>query len=103
MKIFLGGMIFFTLLPFLVGAYYTNDNLGTIAHSKPVWFLTDGNGGFYGATEDGTAFTQKPITNDLGIRLHKFQIDSAFFYVSDRGVIYAENNLMALSMYLALM
>jgi len=34
-------MIFFTLLPFLVGAYYTNDNLGTIAHSKPVWFLTD--------------------------------------------------------------
>jgi len=61
------------------------------------------NGGFYGTTEDGTAFTQKPITNDLGIRLHKFQIDSAFFYVSDRGVIYAENNLMALSMYLALM
>jgi len=63
-------------------------------------FIADNNGGFYGATEDGSTFTQKPIVNGLGIRLHKFQIDATFFYVTGRGVICADNDPIVLSMYL---
>jgi len=38
----------------------------------------------------------------LNIRLQKFMIDEAFFYVSDRGIINAPSNVIALSIYLSL-
>jgi hypothetical protein len=80
----------------------TNETLTTAQHPAPAWF--DGNqvDGFFGETVDGRIFTQRPITNEFGIRLHRFQIDEVYFYVSDRGVIYAPNNLVALSIYLTL-
>lgn len=102
MKTFIGGLIIFVLIPQLVCAYYTNDTWQTAKQSKPAWFLVDNAGGFYGATEDGSTFTQTPIANDAHIRLQKFQIDAAFFYISDKGVIYAPDNLTALSMYLTM-
>jgi len=80
--------------------FYTNENFHSTPHSAPAWFTPDSNGGFHGETLSGSVFTQRPITNSLGIRLHKFQIDDAFFYVSDRGIIYAQSDVVALSMYL---
>lgn len=89
-------------IPYLSEAYYTLDNFWTTNHEAPAWFLADGNGGFYGETVAGTPFTQKPILNNLSIRLHKFAIDDAFFYISDRGAFQAENDIKALSIYFTL-
>lgn len=79
---------------------YTNDNFNTIAHEKPDFFAADGSGGFYGYTETGRPFFQRNITNLYDIRLHRFEIDFAYFYISDKGVIHAEDDLAALSIYL---
>jgi hypothetical protein len=90
------------LIPKLSLAFYTMDNFWTTEHEMPAWFLLDGDGGFYGETVSGTAFTQKPVVNNLSIRLHKFAIDEAFFYISDRGTFQAENDIKALSIYFTL-
>ncbi len=80
---------------------YTNDNIFTAEHDRPVSLFQDGAGGFYGFTETGFRFTQQPVTNAFGIRLHKFSIDQAFFYVSDQGIIEATDDLAAVSIYLS--
>lgn len=90
------------LMPHSVGAFYTNQNIWTTEHEAPAWFEVDGKGGFYGETVAGTVFTQKPVTNSFNIKLHKFSIDAAYFYISDRGVIEAPNDLIALSIYFTL-
>ena len=79
---------------------YTNDNLATTPHEKPAYFEGNQTDGFWGYTETGRTFTQTPIENDLGFRMHKFVIDEAFFYITDRGIINAPDDLTALSMYL---
>lgn len=80
---------------------YTNDNLFTSEHDRPVSLYQDGSGGFFGYTENGFRFTQQPVTNEFGIRLHKFTIDEAYFYMSDKGLIEANSDLAAISIYLA--
>lgn len=80
---------------------YTNDNIFTAEHDRPVSLFMDGAGGFYGFTETGFRFTQQPVTNAFGVRLHKFSIDQAFFYVSDQGIIEANDDLAAVSIYLS--
>lgn len=80
---------------------YTNDNIFTSEHDKPVSLFLDNLGGFYGYTETGMFYTQKPISNVFKIRLHKFSIGEAYFYVSDRGIISAPGDLTALSIYFA--
>lgn len=103
MKNVIGLFVFVAVLtPHLAGAFYTNQNIWTTEHEAPAWFLEDGYGGFYGETVAGTAFTQKPVTNSFNIKLHKFSIDAAYFYISDRGVIEAPNDLIALSIYFTL-
>jgi hypothetical protein len=79
---------------------YTNKNFWSSEHDKPLSFTIDTNGNFSGLTETGKVFTQKNIANNLNIRLQKFSIDEAFFYISDRGIILARNNVSALSIYL---
>ncbi len=69
---------------------------------KPVDFWFNQEGEAFGTLEDGTSFSQINIATDLGIRLQKFQWGDLFWYVSDRGVIYADCDLQALSIYLAL-
>ena len=69
---------------------------------KPRWFQAGSLGGFYGETEQGTYFSQRPVANAASIRLHKFTIADVYFYVSDKGVIYAESDLEALSVYFTL-
>jgi hypothetical protein len=89
-------------LPVAATAFYDMDNFWTTAHEAPAWFEADGTGGYYGATVAGTAFSQHPIFANSGVRLHKFAIGEAFFYISDRGVIRANNDLHALSIYFTL-
>ena len=79
---------------------YTNDNFWTSTHDVPVSFWQDELGNFYGLTESGKSFSQGNIANDFNVRLYKFSIDEAFFYVSDQGIIRAADDLHALSIYL---
>ncbi len=80
---------------------YTNDNIFTSEHDRPVSLFQDGNGGFFGYTATGFYYSQKPVTNTIGIRLHKFSIDQAYFYMSDKGLIEAKDDLVAISIYLS--
>lgn len=79
---------------------YTNDNFWSSTHDVPVKFWQDELGNFYGFTESGKIFTQVNIANDFGVRLQKFSIDEAYFYISDKGIIKADDDLSALSIYL---
>lgn len=94
------GVVQLLLLVSVAQAFtYTNGNLMSTPHEQPVYFTGDQTNGFWGYTESGRTFTQTPIENDLGFRIHKFAIDDAFFYITDRGIINAPNDLTALSMY----
>jgi hypothetical protein len=54
-----------------------------------------------GVTTNGLFFSQHRIVSTPDVRIHKFSIAESFFYISDRGIIEAPNDLRALSMYLA--
>jgi len=79
---------------------YTNENYQTSEHDKPLFFSIDVFGNAEGVTETGKLFWQKNVSNSFGIRLQKFTIDQAFFYISDQGIISASSDLEALSIYL---
>jgi hypothetical protein len=83
-----------------IPATYTNDNFLTSTHDAPVMFTQDAAGNFSGYTKSGKTFEQLVIHNGLGVKLHRFMIDEAFFYISDKGIIWAENDTVALSIYL---
>lgn len=79
---------------------YTNENFTTSEHDKPLYFSIDALGNVEGMTETGKWFWQRNVSNTFGIRLQKFIIDQAFFYISDQGIITANTDLEALSIYL---
>ena len=81
---------------------YTNDNFFLSDHEVPTSFEQDLLGNFYGRTTTGKIFSQVNIENSLGVRLQKFSIDEAYYYITDRGVITAQNDITALSIYLTL-
>ncbi len=89
------------LLP-VVSLAYTEEEFYTQPHPKPLYFIEDGSGGFYGVTENNITFTQTPVINNQGIRLHKFSIGEVIFYVSDKGIIQARSDLIAVSKYFSL-
>ncbi len=83
-------------------AFYTLDTFDLAgAHSAPVSFASDGNGGFFGTTESDDYFTQTPVANNLNLKLHKFVIGDAFFYISAQGAFKAPSDLVALSITLS--
>lgn len=94
------------LLPLSAGAVvpetYTMDNFFTTEHDRPVSFSVDSLGNMFGYTETGKFFSQVNIANSLQIRLQKFSIDEAYFYISDKGTIVASDDLSALSIYLTM-
>lgn len=81
---------------------YTNENYSTSEHDKPLSFEVDLFGNVEGITETGKKFWQLNIENVFNVRLQKFIIDQAYFYISDRGEIFAKTDLEALSIYLAM-
>ena len=80
---------------------YTADNFLLTEHDQPKSFWQDGVGGFGGVTETGKVFTQRPVVADMHVGLQRFSIDQASFYVSNLGLIYADSDTVALSIYLA--
>lgn len=84
-----------------IPATYTNNNFWTSEHDTPEQFFRRENGDFYGFTTTGKYFTHTRVVNDRDVRLHRFAIDQAYFYITDRGPISAEDDLMALSIYFA--
>lgn len=90
------------LNPVAVSAFYDEDSFWNSTHEQPAWFVSDDSGGFFGETVNGTVFTQRPVANDINLRLHKFVIGTAYFYISDRGIIRAKSDLSAISIYLTL-
>lgn len=86
-----------------VGAFmYTQDNINTTYHETPFSFTVTAEGEAFGLTLSGMAFSQTNITTIPGVRMQRFVIGAASWYVSDHGVIWADTDLEALSIYLSL-
>lgn len=64
-------------------------------------FIVDEQGEVTGQLTNGIKFTQTNVVNDV-TRLQRFQLEDAFWFVSDKGEIHAESDLAALSIYLAI-
>lgn len=79
-----------------------NQNIATSPRcTAPVdWFVVNDDGSAWGQLESGITFTQLNVSNQLGVRLQKFIIEDAYWYITDRGVIYADGDIEALSVYL---
>lgn len=83
-----------------VPALYTNDNFFSAEQDAPKAFWQDVDGNFFGVTRSGKSFEQRPVVSDIAVHLHSFRIDQAHFYISSLGIIMAENDTVALSIYL---
>lgn len=81
---------------------YTNENFFTSEHDAPVSFTQDSLGNFSGLTVSGKVFTQSKVVADLAVHLHYFTIEQAHFYISSLGIIEADSDTVALSIYLAM-
>jgi len=64
------------------------------------YFVVEDNGEVWGHLVNGVQFTQTNVANDV-TRLQRFQLQQAFWYVSDKGAFFAQSDLQALSIYLA--
>lgn len=89
-------------LPTTGQAFSNTEEFFNSAHNQPAWFEVSADGSAYGKTVAGEVFTQINIPNNLGIRIQKFAIGPAFFYISDKGIIRANNDLSAVSIYFTL-
>lgn len=99
-------LLFLIVTPIYINAAeipvkYTQENIQTALHDKPVSFEMDKDGNFSGITETGKLFTQTYVSTSIFVRLQKFTIDEAYFYVSSKGVIFANSDIEALSVYLS--
>ena len=70
--------------------------------TAPVESFVKTEHGFYGQLVSGVLFTQKNISNELGVRLQKFEMEQLYWYVSDKGIIKADSDIEALSKYLSM-
>ncbi len=67
---------------------------------SPASFTVKENGEVFGETKNGILFSQTNVINGY-THMQKFEMESVYWYISDRGIIYAENDSRALSIYLA--
>ncbi len=82
----------------------TNENF-TVSDkctAPPDYFIVEENGEVWGYLTSGVQFTQTNVSNDLGVRLQRFNLEDAKWYISDQGIIYADSDIQALSIYLTL-
>jgi hypothetical protein len=73
----------------------------SVYSAVPQSFVVHNRDYITGVTTSGLLFSQHRIVSASDIRIHKFSIAQSFFYISDRGIIEAPDDLRALSMYLA--
>jgi len=78
---------------------YTNANILTSPSPIPESFYVTEQREAFGTTTEGIPFSQTNIVNEV-TRLQKFQIQEAYWYISDRGEIWADTDTQALSIYL---
>lgn len=64
------------------------------------YFIVEDNGEAWGYLNNGIPFTQTNVVNNV-TRLQKFQLERAFWYISDKGDFQAADDITALSVYLA--
>ncbi|MBA4307011.1 MAG: hypothetical protein C0429_09780 [Sphingopyxis sp.] len=64
------------------------------------YFVVEENGESWGFLTSGVQFTQRNVSNELGARLQRFQLEDAYWFVTDKGVIEATTETEALSIYL---
>jgi hypothetical protein len=102
-RLFLGAVL--CLIPQVslaaVPATYTNENFFSSTHDAPAQLFVTPNGNFHGFTTTGKYFTQTRVVNDESVRMFRFAIEQASFYVTDQGIIEADSDLAALSIYLS--
>ncbi|MCD5381182.1 MAG: hypothetical protein LR008_01245 [Candidatus Pacebacteria bacterium] len=79
---------------------YTQANFDSSYQDQPVHFTRDASGNFSGTTMSGKMFTQTYVAASISVRLQKFSIDKASFYISSYGIINAASDIEALSIYL---
>jgi hypothetical protein len=79
------------------------DTRNPIFDDRPISLNVVSGEYFSGVTQGGHTFSQQRVVTDTSVRIHKFVIADQFFYMSDRGFIEAENDLSAISIYLALL
>jgi hypothetical protein len=65
------------------------------------YFVVNEDGSSWGMLTSGVTFTQSNVINDY-TRLQVFRAEEMFWYVSDKGVIYVDDDMTALSVYLSL-
>ncbi len=99
-------LILFCFLPVSASAFtvpetYTNSNFFDSYQDEPQSFTRDELGNFSGVTNSGKLFTQQYVVTSISVRLQRFSIDKAFFYISDQGIISADSDIQALSVYLS--
>lgn len=64
------------------------------------YFMVNEDGSAWGALTSGVTFTQSNIINNH-TKLQVFRAEDAYWYVSDKGIIYADTDMEALSIYLS--
>lgn len=92
----------FTFFPASGQAFSSSEDFFSSYQNQPAWFEVAEDGSAKGETVGGEYFTQVNISNDRGLKLQKFSIGKAFFYVSDKGLIKANSDLSAVSIYFTL-
>jgi predicted RND superfamily exporter protein len=80
---------------------YTPDNVQTSYQEAPSTFSVGADGTTVGATVSGIPFRQLNVANAYGIHLQRFEIGTVCWYISDRGIIWTDSDLVALSIYLS--
>ncbi len=83
------------------GYVYTQENIHYAYHEAPSTFSITSDGTMVGATLSGIPFRQYNVTHGYDIRLQRFEIGVAHWYISDQGIIWANSDLEALSIYLS--
>jgi len=98
-------ILFVSFLPTAEAAVpqtYTNDNLWSTTHDMPVSFAVQDDGSITGLTASGKQFSQINVATDVDIRLQKFTIDEAWFYVDGYETFFAPTDEQAIEHAVAL-
>lgn len=95
-------IVLLNVFPATGQAYSNTEEFFNSSQNQPAWFEVSADGSAYGETVAGEVFTQINVRNNLGLRIQKFAIGSAYFYITDKGIIRAYNDLSAVSIYFTL-
>lgn len=95
---FMGALLLIIVTPSPLNAFtYTNDNIHTAYHEAPREFSVDERGNTTGETVSGALFTQETIYDVDGVRIQKFMIGEAFWYVCASGVFFVSGDSEAIA------